>query len=72
MVIEKDPLIAIYLTEEQAKLFVEFQRINKNIELLVNSKAFDIKNGCFVTHLDGNGNITKLERHDNLFDRRSV
>lgn len=65
-----EPLIIVKMNDADAKLFIEFQRLHKNIELLTNSKMFDIRNGSAVIHFDNDGNIGKIERFDTLFDIR--
>ena len=65
--------VTIFLNLPDAKLFQEFQRFHTTFELLCKSGAFDIKSGSFTCHMDKDGNIQKIERHDSLFDvRREV
>jgi hypothetical protein len=62
--------VTIFLTPTDSELFKSFQQFHKTFELLCKSGAFDIKNGSFVCHMDNEGNIKKIERHDSLFDSR--
>lgn len=65
-----EPQVTIFLTHQDAELFKSFNQFHKTFELLCKSGAFDIRGGSFICHLDNNGFIQKIERHDNLFDNR--
>ena len=43
-------MIAIELNQEEAQLFVEFQKNYKNFEILYKSGIFDLKNGHAEIH----------------------
>jgi hypothetical protein len=60
----------VFLTQADAELFKQWQHFYDVFEKLSSSGAFNIKNGSFTCHLDNNGYIQKIERHDSLFDRR--
>ncbi len=60
-------MTVITLSEKDAALFVQFQQLYENIERLIGSGAFDIRNGSFVAHIDGQGKVRKVDRHDSLF-----
>lgn len=62
--------ITIFLTNPEAELFKSYQQFHKTFEILCKSGAFDIKGGSFTCHLDKDGNIAKIERHDTLLDIR--
>jgi hypothetical protein len=59
-----EPQVTIFLTHQDAELFKSFNQFHKTFELLCKS------GGSFTCHLDNNGFIQKIERHDNLFDSR--
>lgn len=63
--------VTIFLTTPEAEMFKSFQQFHSTFALLVKSGAFDIKSGSFTCHLDKDGLIQKIERHDNLFDKRT-
>lgn len=60
----------IFLTPTDAELFKQWQHFYDVFNKLSSSGAFNIRNGSFTCHLDNNGYIQKIERHDSLFDIR--
>jgi hypothetical protein len=56
----------IFLTDEEARLYVEFVKHRKNINILLNSGVFNVKNGSFEVHLDVNGEIRVIDTHNHL------
>lgn len=64
--------IAVFLTENQAQMFVEFQKLGKNFDILVKSGFFDTRNGQNIVHFDHDGNIGRIERHSDLYCRGQV
>lgn len=62
--------IQIFLTTPEAMLFRSFQQFHATFALLAQKGVFDIKSGSATLHFDSQGNIQKIERHDNLFDAR--
>lgn len=60
-------IVMVEMNAEDARLFREFQKHHAQIVKLLNARVFDIRNGAFVTHLDGAGQIKKIERHDHIY-----
>lgn len=60
-------LVQVSLSQEDANSFVEFRRHQEIFQKLLNARAFDIRNGSFVVHLDGAGNIRRIDRNDQLY-----
>lgn len=59
--------VQITLTVEDSELFKEFQKWHSSFTMLAKSGALGIKNGAFIAHLDNDGVIRKVERHDILY-----
>lgn len=59
--------VTIILNHKDASLFVEFQKHHDQIAKLLTARVFDIRNGAAVLHLDGAGNVKKVERHDEIY-----
>lgn len=55
---------AVYLTEEDAKLFVQFQKRYAFMQLLDSIHAFDLKGGSITIHFDGIGQIASVEKKE--------
>lgn len=55
---------AIYLTDNEAKQFVDFQKHYTLIGLLQSINAFDIKSGSVTIHFDKIGAIKGIEKHE--------
>lgn len=62
--------ITIFLTENDAVRFKEFQQNYDNFMLLINKGVFEIKNGSAVLNFDSNGKITTIQRADMLYNSR--
>ena len=62
--------IAIYVPDEEAKKFLEFQEHYDVFMLLLNSGVFDVRNGSVVLHMDKNGSIKAINRSDVLYSAR--
>lgn len=63
MNILSDKKTAIYLTSEEALLFVEFQKRFAFIQALNSIGAFDIKGGSLEVHFDALGQIGSMAIH---------
>lgn len=59
-------LTAIHLTENEAKLFIQFQKHFALIGLLESIKAFDIRSGSVTIHFDSLGQIGGLKKEEHL------
>ncbi len=62
--------IAIYVPDEEAKLFMQFQEHYKTFKLLYESGVFDVKNGSVTLHMDNGGSIKAINRSDVLYSAR--
>ena len=62
--------VTIFLTTPEAQMWASFQQFHKTFALLCEKGVFDIKGGSATIHFDPSGFIQKIERHDNLYDRR--
>lgn len=60
--------ITIFLSEQDAQLFKEFQRNHYNFTLLMDKGVFNIKNGSAVLNFDSNGVISTIQRADVLYN----
>lgn len=58
-----DPLIKIELSEQDARLFMEFQKNYDTFSTLVQSGAFNIRNGSAVINFDKEGVIREINLH---------
>lgn len=55
-------LIKIELSEEEAKMFVKFQKHFSFVQLLESIKAFDMRSGSLTINFDGLGQIVSLQK----------
>lgn len=62
--------IAIYIPDDEAKLFLKFQEHYETFCLMQNHGVFDVKNGSVTMHMDKNGAIKAINRSDILFSAR--
>lgn len=56
--------IPVFLTEDDAKQFVSFQKHRALIGLLESIKAFDVKAGSVTIHFGSEGEIKTVEKHE--------
>jgi len=69
----KQPVIAtVYLTDDEAKQFINFQEHYDNFVILSNSKVFDQRGSAVTLHFDKFGVIRTIQRADVLYDHRST
>lgn len=64
--------IALFIPDEEAKLFIEFQKHYSNFMTLVENGVFEQKNGAITLHFDANGTIQTIQRADILYSKRIV
>ena len=57
------PLIPIFLTEEDAFQFKEYQENRDVFELLKKYEILGLKNASCVLHFDVHGKIKSIEKH---------
>lgn len=62
--------IAIYIPDEEAKLFLKFQEHYDTFCLLHEHGVFDVKNGSVTLHMDKFGAIKAINRSDVLYSSR--
>ena len=62
--------IAIYIPDEEAKLFLAFQEHFETFNLLLDHGVFDVRNGSVTMHMDKNGAIKAINRSDVLYSAR--
>lgn len=62
--------ITIFLTEEEAKKFVLFQKHFNDFMLLVDKQVFDQKNCAVTMHFDQFGTLQTIQRADFLYSRK--
>lgn len=56
----------VYLTEEEAKMFLQFQKHFTLIGLLESVKAFDIKSGSVTLHFNALGEIKGVDKREHF------
>lgn len=59
-----EKLTKIELTNEEAILFVQFQKRYSFMQLLESVNAFDIKGGSVTVHFDRNGLIQSVDKQE--------
>lgn len=52
----------IYLTEEDARLFVQFQKSYMIFRALIEAEALEIRNGSVTLNFDANGAIRAVKK----------
>jgi hypothetical protein len=57
------PLIPIFLTEEQAFDFKEYQENKEIFDLLKRYDALGLRNASCVLHFDMHGKVKSIEKH---------
>lgn len=62
--------VTLILTTPEAIMFRDFQQFHNTFALLVQKGVFDCKNGSITMHFDGNGEIQRIERKDDLYNVR--
>lgn len=55
--------IAVYMSEDEAKQFISFQKNRKFFEVLDKQRAFDILNSSFEVHINSQGQVSVVEFH---------
>lgn len=60
----------IYLTDEDAVKFSLFMKHYEKISLLIESGAFEQKNGTIALNFDNNGELKTIQRADFLYSAR--
>ncbi len=58
------PTTTIFLTEEEAVRFVQFQKHYSLIKFLESIKAFDIRGGSVTLHFNNLGEIKGVEKKE--------
>jgi hypothetical protein len=58
------PTITVFMTDEEAKRYVAFQKYYLLVGLLDSIKTLDVKGGSVEIHFDHAGQIKSLEKHE--------
>lgn len=53
--------VVVYLSPEQAELFVQFQKRFAFMQLMESLKVFEVRNGNVTVNFDGIGGISSVE-----------
>ena len=59
-----DQRTTVFLDDETAKLFVQFQKRRMFMLLLEQKGGFDIVNGSLEIHFDKDGLISSVDKHE--------
>ncbi len=59
----KEELTIVNMTEDEARLFVAFQKRRVFMELLESVDAFSIKGGSITIHFDNLGGVGSVDVH---------
>ncbi len=62
--------VTIFLSEEEAKKYIEWQKNYATFNLLLEKGVFNVTNGNVVLHFDKFGTLQTIERGDILYMRR--
>ncbi len=60
--IDNDNKIMVWLTEEQAALFILFQGHFDSIGLMMQAGVFDIEGGAAILNFDGSGALKSIKK----------
>lgn len=63
-----DKRIPIYVPDEEAKQFLLFQKYYDLFSLLIDRGILNQKKAIISLYFDHTGNLTKIQRDDNLYD----
>ena len=67
----KEAEITIFLSPEDSKLFLEFQKYHALFNLLVDKRVFDQKGAAITLHFDSKGDLRTVTRADVLYSSTS-
>lgn len=59
--------VAVYMPDEEAKMFLLFQQHYPAISILLKSGALDVRNGSVVLHFSPEGELKAVNRADYLY-----
>lgn len=62
--------VTIFLSQEEADKWLEFQKNYQTFILMLNKGVFNIRSGSAVLNFDANGHITTIQRADMLYNIR--
>lgn len=62
--------ITVFLTEQDAVRFMNFQKYYNEFMLFVNKGVFDQKNSAITLHFDSNGILQTIQRADFMYSRK--
>lgn len=63
---------AIYLTDEDVKLFVKFRQFQDDFQKMIKGGCFQFSNGCAIIHRDSNGILKNIEIKTFTFTRKAA
>lgn len=55
--------VALFLSEEEAKMFISFQKNRKLFDMLDKEKALGLSNSSIEIHFDVEGNVRVINLH---------
>ena len=55
------PVTIVHLSEEDARLFIEFQKHHKLIEILESADALSVKGGSVTLHFTNDGEVGSID-----------
>lgn len=64
--------VTLILTPPEVLLFKDFQQYHDTFTLLVNKGVFNITSGNVTIHFDDKGSIQRIERKDDLYNKRNT
>jgi len=62
----------IFLTEHDARLFMEFRRVQDTFDKLIQGGVLNMKNGQAIIHFDEVGTIKKIDLIQTTFKQLST
>lgn len=62
--------IAIFVPDDEAKLFIEFKRHQHLFDLLVKKGVFSHKNAAVTLHFDQNGILQAIDKTEHMWNAR--
>lgn len=64
---EKLPSVSVDLTEEEAKLFLEFRKYQDTFKKMIDCGVFETQPGSIILHFNLDGVLSKIDRNQVLF-----
>lgn len=67
---EKEIKVAVYMPDEEAAKWLQFQHHYDTISILLESGALEVKNGSVILHFDAHGTLNAINRADFLYSAK--